>query len=69
MKNLCLTQTSKGKKGMKLSMEYITTGDAVQKWNISERRIRKLLTKGRTARLIMNLDLMKNGYNPTIIKK
>ena len=54
---------------MRLSMEYITTGDAVQKQNISERRIRKLLTKGRTARLIMNLDLMKNGYNPTIIKK
>lgn len=28
----------------------------------------KLLTKGRTARLIMKLDLMKNGYNPIIIK-
>lgn len=41
MKNFCLTQTSEGKKGMRLSMEYITTGDAVQKWNISERRIRK----------------------------
>lgn len=68
MKNFCLTQTSEGKKGMRLSMEYITNGDAVQKWNISERRIRKLLTKGRAASLIMKLDLMKNGYNPTIIK-
>lgn len=28
-------------------MEYMTTGDAVQKWNISERRIRQLLTEGR----------------------
>ena len=24
---------------------------------------------GRTSRLIMNLDLMNNGYNPVIIKK
>ena len=29
------------------TMEYRTTGDAVQKWNISERRIRQLLTEGR----------------------
>ena len=28
-------------------MEYMTTSDAVQKWNISERRIRQLLTEGR----------------------
>lgn len=28
-------------------MEYMTTGDAVKKWNISERRIRQLLTEGR----------------------
>ena len=28
-------------------MEYMTTNDAVQKWNISERRIRQLLTEGR----------------------
>ena len=28
-------------------MEYMTTGDAVQKWNISERRIRQLLAEGR----------------------
>ena len=28
-------------------MGYMTTGDAVQKWNISERRIRQLLTEGR----------------------
>lgn len=28
-------------------MEYITTKDAVEKWNISERRIRKLLQDGR----------------------
>ena len=28
-------------------MEYMTTSDAVQKWNISERRIRQLLIEGR----------------------
>lgn len=28
-------------------MGYMTTSDAVQKWNISERRIRQLLTEGR----------------------
>ena len=28
-------------------MEFMTTSDAVQKWNISERRIRQLLTEGR----------------------
>ena len=28
-------------------MEYMTTSDAVQKWNISERRIRQLLAEGR----------------------
>lgn len=28
-------------------MEYMTTKDAVKKWNISERRIRQLLTDGR----------------------
>ena len=28
-------------------MKYMTTSDAVKKWNISERRIRQLLTEGR----------------------
>ena len=28
-------------------MDYITTKDAVKKWNISERRIRQLLADGR----------------------
>lgn len=28
-------------------MKYMTTSDAVRKWNISERRIRQLLTEGR----------------------
>ena len=28
-------------------MEYMTTGDAVQKWNISERRIRRLIQENR----------------------
>lgn len=28
-------------------MEYMTTGEAVQKWNISERRVRQLLVEGR----------------------
>lgn len=28
-------------------MKYMSTSDAVQKWNISERRIRQLLTEGR----------------------
>ena len=28
-------------------MEYMTTKDAVKKWNISERRIRQLLADGR----------------------
>ena len=28
-------------------MEYMTTSDAVKKWNISERRVRQLLSEGR----------------------
>lgn len=28
-------------------MEYMTTKDAVKKWNISERRIKQLLADGR----------------------